>query len=107
MEKIVKYYLDVLARLKTLHWFAPTYTTHVRIGKLYDELSEEIDGLIESLMGSRKTPKAAPPRLKKNVIGLLEDLILYTESLDRAASRASVDNISFIASKYIYLLSMR
>ena len=58
MDKIGDFILTLLHSITNthiLHWQAPTYSEHIALGEFYDELSDLVDTLTESMMGKYQT----------------------------------------------------
>lgn len=43
--------LSMTMNVKMMHWLAKSYVEHEALGKLYEEMDDNIDKLVESLMG--------------------------------------------------------
>lgn len=101
---IARYFLNILAHIKMLHWFAHTYNSHKIFDSLYEELSSEIDDLMEALMSSSSKNIPLPPsKINQNFLTELQN---FVDKIQDKAARAPVENIIQIVAKHKYLLSL-
>lgn len=56
-ETIILMMMEYLNQIKFLHWNTYSYSGHKSLGELYDNLSEEIDEFVETLMGKYGRPQ--------------------------------------------------
>lgn len=104
-KAIAIYLLEVLAKIKMFHWFAQSYDEHKIYDDLYEDLAEQIDDLMEVLLGCEhlKIPRNYPA-VKATALSLLAQLNSVVEQIDVPEAAAPIENILQITLKYKYLL---
>jgi hypothetical protein len=52
-EEMVMMLIQIQAQFRILHWQTTAYSRHNAYGRIYDELDENIDDFVETLMGKQ------------------------------------------------------
>ena len=103
--KMAEYFLDSLKELKLFHWFTDNYDVHIISGNLYDQLSLEIDAIVEGVLSSDYMPPNAPKVARKNPLQVILSLETYLLRLKSARVQSNVDNAEQLIGKFLYLFS--
>lgn len=99
--------------VKNWHWIPTDRWAHADLGNLYDDMADELDVLMELVIGQKPKEYKQPLSLalipNVNIVNVLKE---YQTALQKASvEESSVDiqnsmiNMKGILSKYIYLLS--
>ena len=110
--------LQLTAQLKLWHWQAKEHTVHEILGKMYDELDEELDEFVELVVGAYGicaedyiVSELEPYQTKAQIIDVVEGWIgslkdpssVFADNTDIASVR---DNVIASLRRGVYLLDM-
>lgn len=110
--------LQLTAQLKLWHWQAKEHTVHEILGKMYDELDEELDKFVELVVGAYGicaedyiVSELEPYQTKAQIIDVVEGWIgslkdpssVFADNTDIASVR---DNVIASLRRGVYLLDM-
>lgn len=110
--------LKLTAQLKLWHWQAKEHTVHEILGKMYDELDEELDKFVELVVGAYGicaedyiVSELEPYQTKAQIIDVVEGWIgslkdpssVFADNTDIASVR---DNVIASLRRGVYLLDM-
>lgn len=120
-ELVIRELVKVQTQFKFLHWQTKSYSEHITFGKLYDDLSDLIDELVEVWMGKKGRPEFDPEftiSIKDieyvNYTELMDDflefLVSFVDSLDPEYDSDLInlrDEIMALINKGKYLLTLK
>lgn len=120
-ELVIKELVKVQTQFKFLHWQTKSYPEHITFGKLYDDLGDLIDELVEVWMGKKGRPEFDPEftiSLKdieyvdymQFMDDFLDFLVSFVDSLDPEYDSDIInlrDEIMALINKGKYLLTLK
>ena len=118
MTDLLNQLLRFHAQARLLHWQTTSYARHIAYGKLYDDLGDQIDDLVETIQGKYPRLKVDGPILVDNLGDgdaalFLEELVDYLIGLSEVFPEPSDsdllnkrDEMLASANRIRYLLSL-
>lgn len=103
-------------QLKVMHWGTDSYSQHKAYGKIYEQIDENLDSLVESYQGyhgridfgcSCEIPSFNNVEVESWLTSIIECLTLLKEELKEPDLQNIIDEIMASVSKLRYLLSLK
>ena len=80
-DKIILFFIELLNMIKLYHWQTYSYATHKATDQLYQELNDNIDKYVESMLG--KIPSRPNLHLKSIPLRSFTNLSLFLKEIEK------------------------